>query len=335
MTSRDRRPCSRRRSAGSVAAHRRKVELPRRSTQPGETELLRRAVDAASPVSSCPPTSRVPSGCSPGTAAAEPTEPRGCAGGERTAPASPRGCRCRGCRSPPSRTASRPTCADASASRHSHRRPARPAAGQPASRSSRSSRSAGETIAFAKLGLDSADVRRLLATEAAALELLASRGDTSPSLRRRCCITAPGKTCPSSCRAHCRWPKRDKRRPMPPLEVMVEIAGLDGITAQHLDATCLPGRVAPPEDREWHGIDLQVFGAPARRPVRGRRRRRSAAGMATSAPGTWARRPAHRGLGLGAIRAGRARSASTRRTTRPSAVWRPDRAGDRVAPHHC
>jgi hypothetical protein len=115
--------------------------------------------------------------------------------------------------------------------------------------------SSGETVAFAKVGLTSL-TEKLLADEAVALELLATKNPRSfsapqllhhgmwkgrPVLVQSALPLAQGNHTPAA----------------PPLEVIVEIAALTGVTHQPLSSSEL---LARPHELDWHGLDLRALG---------------------------------------------------------------------------
>jgi hypothetical protein len=114
----------------------------------------------------------------------------------------------------------------------------------------------GETIAFAKVGV-TALTTRLIAAEAAALRLLASKETHSfaaPALLHQ----GTWKGAAVLVQSALPLAQGDHAPDVPPLEVMVEIAGLAGVTHQPLGTSEV---VAAPDDVEWHGLDLRAFAA--------------------------------------------------------------------------
>jgi hypothetical protein len=113
----------------------------------------------------------------------------------------------------------------------------------------------GDTIAFAKVGLTPLTTK-LLAAEAAALELLATKETHTfsvPALLHH----GSWKDNPVLVQSALPLAQGDHAPAVPPLEVMVEIAGVAGVTNQPLTSSDVLG--APPENRDWHGLDLRVF----------------------------------------------------------------------------
>jgi hypothetical protein len=114
---------------------------------------------------------------------------------------------------------------------------------------------AGATVAFAKVGLTPL-TEKLLATEAAALALIATKDThtfTAPSVLDH----GSWKGVPILVQSALPLAQGDHAPDVPPLEVMVEIAGLTGVTHQSLASSELS--LATPDDTHWHGLDLRVF----------------------------------------------------------------------------
>jgi hypothetical protein len=112
----------------------------------------------------------------------------------------------------------------------------------------------GETIAFAKLGMTPLSAA-LLDTEASALSMLQTRSTTTfmaPELVHH----GVWKGVPVLVQGALRLAQSDQAPTTPPVEVMVEIAGLDGITAAPLGESSFLAEVAPPDDVVWHGVDV-------------------------------------------------------------------------------
>jgi hypothetical protein len=113
----------------------------------------------------------------------------------------------------------------------------------------------GETVAFAKVG-HTPLTEKLLPNEAAALELLATK-DTHTFSAPQLLHHGTWKGSPVLVQGALPLAQGDHTPAVPPLEVIVEIAGLTGVTHQPL----LPSKLlAEPRDLEWHGLDLRAFG---------------------------------------------------------------------------
>jgi hypothetical protein len=115
---------------------------------------------------------------------------------------------------------------------------------------------AGDTVAFAKVGLTPL-AARLLAAEAVALELLAAKEThtfTAPVLLHH----GSWKGNPVLVESVLPLAQGDNAPAVPPLEVMVEIAGLVGVTSQPLSS--MAAFDASPPAADWHGVDLRALG---------------------------------------------------------------------------
>jgi hypothetical protein len=113
----------------------------------------------------------------------------------------------------------------------------------------------GDTVAFAKVGLTPL-AERLLAAEAAALELLATKDIhtfTPPTLLHH----GAWKGSPVLIQSALPLAQGDHTPAVPPLEVMVEIAGLAGVTHQLLSSSHL---LAAADNLDWQGLDLRPLG---------------------------------------------------------------------------
>jgi hypothetical protein len=113
----------------------------------------------------------------------------------------------------------------------------------------------GATVAFAKVGLTPL-TEKLLAAEAAALALIATKDThtfTAPSVLNH----GSWKGVPILVQSALPLAQGDHAPDVPPLEVMVEIADLTGVTHQSLASSELS--LATSDDTAWHGLDLRAF----------------------------------------------------------------------------
>lgn len=115
----------------------------------------------------------------------------------------------------------------------------------------------GSTIAFAKLGMTPLSAA-LLHTEASALAMLQARRTSTfraPALLHH----GEWKGVPILVQEALRLAQSDQAPTEPPLDVMVEIARLDGISSPPLGASEFMAEVAPPAGDVWNGIDVTAF----------------------------------------------------------------------------